>query len=499
MPLLYEVHARCWLRELQDGEGRSVTLADAPESTLAQWRSWGVTHLWLMGLWPTGPRARQIALDHPDLRLVYGNVLPDWQPQDVGGSPYAVADYRVPDEFGGEAALEQFRRRLRSHRIRLILDFIPNHVGIDHPWVHQHPDWFVHSTDARPGSFPWPLESDPARGTSSPRLWLAHGRDPYFPPWTDTAQLDLRNPATRRALVETLIQVAQRCDGVRCDMAMLVLSDVFERTWTDWPAATPAGPGEFWTEAISAVRSRYPDFEFLAEVYWGLEPRLQALGFNYTYDKVLYDLLVHGSGQHVQQHVLGVDPAGLAAGIHFLENHDEPRAALVFPPDRHRAAAWIVWALPGLRFLHEGQQTGARVRLPVQLRRRPVEPVDPQVLAIYNELLRIGPEAGIGQGRGSVLTPRAAWPDNPSGVNFVLVAWVQGTDRFTLVAINYAPHPGQCYAPCPPGVANAGHWQVREHCAGWTDLRDGSDLQDRGVYLDLPAWGVQVLTFEATG
>lgn len=496
MPLLYEIPTRCWLREMPTVPHRPATLADVPEAILSRWRERGITHVWLMGLWPTGPRARQIALEHPDLRAVYDNVLPAWNPEDVGGSPYAPASYQVPEEFGGTRALRVFRERLNSMGLRLILDFIPNHVGLDHPWVREHPEYFVHSRTERPDAFPWPIAPQGSTAATVTRFWVAHGRDPYYPPWTDTAQLDLRNPATRRALIETLLHVADQCDGVRCDMAMLVLSDVFARTWADWPGPGPTPPGEFWAEAIEAVRRKHPGFQFLAEVYWGLEARLQSLGFDYTYDKVLYDLLVHGPGPRVQQHLLTLPPAVLAAGIHFLENHDEPRAAAVFPPDRHRAALWIAWALPGLRFLHQGQETGARVRLPVQLQRRPPEPPDACVEKIYEETLRVIEEARVGQGQPSLLTPRAAWPDNPSGLNFVLVSWVQAPDRFTLVAVNYAPHPGQCNAPWPPGAGQAREWHVREHCAGWTDRRQGPDLFQRGIYLDLPAWGVQVLTFE---
>ncbi|MCS7089122.1 MAG: alpha-amylase family glycosyl hydrolase [Verrucomicrobiota bacterium] len=495
-PLLLEVNGRCLLRELDTALARPATLAELPEATLDLWQSRGVTHLWLMGLWPTGPIARRIALEHPGLRRQYQAVLPDWQPGDVAGSPYAVAAYEVPERYGGAVALAQFRRRLHARGIRLLLDFVPNHVGLDHLWVRDHPEWFVRSPVPRPGTFPWASGVGAFPEQASPHAWLAHGRDPWFPPWTDTAQLDYRSAGARRAMIETLQRLAGYCDGVRCDMAMLVLERVFEQTWAEWTTPQDATTGEFWAEAIEAVRGTHSDFVFLAEVYWGLETELLNLGFDFVYDKTLYDLLAAGEGPRVQDHLLGLAPAILSRGVHFLENHDEVRAAEVFPPERHRAAAWIAWALPGVRFVHEGQWEGRRARVPVQLQRRPYEAPDPWISRMYDDIQRVMGRAGVGRGLPQVLVPRAAWVGNPTGRNFVLVLWQTEVHRFTLVAVHYAPHPGQCRAPWPAGAAPARRWRVHEHGAGWNDLRNAAMLEREGIYLDLPAWGVQVLEFQ---
>lgn len=494
-PLLLEVHCRCLLQERAQILHRAATLKDVAEETLDLWQRRGVTHLWLMGLWPTGPLARRIALEHPDLQRQYEATLPGWQPEDVAGSPYSIAAYEVPDSIGGMEALQALRQRLHARGIRLLLDFVPNHLGIDHPWVRAHPERFVQSQDPRPGTFPWAPQVGPFPSQVRPQRWLAHGRDPWFPPWTDTVQLDYRSADTRRSMIRTLERLASWCDGVRCDMAMLVLRDVFCQTWAGWPAPADPAAGEFWHEAIESVRRQFPEFVFLAEAYWGLEPQLLALGFDYVYDKPLYDALLHGHGPAVQHHLLSQPLPTLAAGVHFLENHDEARIASLLTVDRHRAAVWISWSLPGLRFLHEGQWEGARVRTPVQLRRRPAEPPNPDVIRLYEEIRQILPASGIGQGHACLLIPRAAWPDNPTGLNFVLVLWQAAPDRFTLVAVNYAPHPGQCRAPWPRETDRPRRWWVREHCGGWTDLRDARALEVEGIYLDLPAWGVQVLEF----
>jgi glycosidase len=152
-----------------------------------------------------------------------------------------------------------------------MLDFVPNHMGLDHPWVEEHPEYFIAGTEfdlARaPQNYTWVKRK---RGD----LLLAYGRDPYFAGWPDTLQLNYGNPATQVAMIGELRRIAGQCDGVRCDMAMLVLPDVFERTW-----GIRAEP--FWPTAIAAVRQKHPNFLFMAEVYWDLEWTMQRQGFNY--------------------------------------------------------------------------------------------------------------------------------------------------------------------------------------------------------------------------
>ena len=197
---------------------------------------------------------------------------------------------------------------------------------------------------------------------------LAYGRDPYFDGWPDTLQLNYGSPALHEAMLGELGRIAHQCDGVRCDMAMLVLPEVFERTWG---ISAPA----FWPRATEAVRAKVPGFLFLAEVYWDLEWTLQQQGFDYTYDKRLYDRLEHGHARPVREHLF----AGLDFQDHlarFLENHDEPRAAATFAPEVHRAAAILTFLTPGLRFFHQGQREGKRVRIPVHLGRGPDEAPD---------------------------------------------------------------------------------------------------------------------------
>jgi hypothetical protein len=487
-PILYEINTRCWLRELSDAAKRAITLADVPETEFKHWSRRGFTHLWLMGVWTSGPICRAMALKEPNLIRAYNEIIPGWREEDVGGSPYAIGDYTVPPALGDEAGLKAFRERLHAHGLKLILDFVPNHLGLDHAWLREHPDLFVQSPVEVPGTF--------AQETVAGIRWLANGKDPYFFPWNDTVQLDYRRDATRAAMRDLLLSVADRCDGVRCDMAMLLLNDVFPKTWENFPYDAETTDREFWPDAIAAVKQAHPKFLFLAEVYWDLEERMLEQGFDYTYDKRLYDELFWRNGSGAQARVLGQPRETLARGAHFLENHDEPRIAAQLTPAEQRAAALVILGLPGLRFLHEGQLTGAMVKPPVQLARRGVEPVNPEVAKVYDELLAALPSSAVGRGEFQILQPQEAWPGNPTTQNFIIVQWQSKAPAFDLVVVNLAPHRSQCYAPLTVPDLAEHNWTMRDRLGAETHERYGADLASQGLYLDLPEWGAQLFHFE---
>ncbi len=257
----------------------------------------------------------------------------------------------------GPDGLAAARKELAVRGLRLMLDFVPNHVAPDHPWVAAHPEYFIRGTvedlARAPGDF---FEADGAV--------FACGRDPYFPPWQDVLQLNAFSPALRQAAVRTLHEIADQCDGVRCDMAMLLINRVFEQTWGARAGQAPAG--EYWREVIAAVRAHHPGFLFMAEAYWDLEWELQQQGFDYCYDKRLYDRLEHDFAEQIRLHLVA-DLAYQEKLVRFIENHDEPRAAATFADRKARAAATTILTLPGAKLLHEGQLDGRRVKLPVQL------------------------------------------------------------------------------------------------------------------------------------
>lgn len=487
-PLLYQINTRCWLKDLSAQLKRPVTLATVPDTEFAFWQKSGFTHIWLMGVWTTGPHAREIALKHPDLRRDYDAVLPGWTDADVAGSPYSIADYAVPKALGGDEELKKFRSKLNKLGLKLILDFVPNHLGLDHPWVNAQPELFVQSPQQAEGTF--------AVKTAAGVVWVANGKDPYFPAWTDVAQLDYRRVATRTAMRKLLLSIAAKCDGVRCDMAMLLLNEVFAKTWAHLPADGPNLAGEFWPDAIKEAKQAQPDFIFMAEVYWGLEGRLQSLGFDYTYDKALYDDLIEHHCAEAQRKLLTHPPDYVTHSIHFLENHDEPRVAAKLAPPENRAAALAILGLPGMRFLHEGQLTGARIKMPVQLGRRPIEPVQAEVKTAYEKLLAALKSSLVGQGTGQILSPRPAWDGNPTYQNFIAVQWLGKGPAFDVVVVNLARHASQCYAPLTVAGLSERNWTMRDLLSDARYERVGSDLAQQGLYLDLPGYGAQVFHFE---
>jgi hypothetical protein len=268
---------------------------------------------------------------------------------------------------------------------------------------------------------------------------------------------------------------------------MLVLPEVFERTWGQRPAP-------FWPYSIQQLRQRHPDFILLAEVYWDLENVLQEQGFDYTYDKHLYDLLREGRAQPVIHH-LRADLRYQSRMARFLENHDEERAAAVFPSMVHLAAAAVTYLAPGLRFFHQGQLEGRRLKVPMQLCRRPEEPVDQEVLNDYRRLLDCLSQPMLHQGEWQLLEPDPAWDNNPTWSDFILYLW-NFAEMMLLVAVNYSPHPSQCYVRLPyPWLQNQ-DWSLEDWLSPAVFVRHGDEITTHGLYLEMPAWGAHAFNLK---
>jgi hypothetical protein len=379
-PHLYEINTWPWLEGLSRRYRRPITLGCVPGEVWDQLRRCGIDLVYLMGIWRRSAIGRQLARSEPSLFAAYDRAAPGWRARDIVGSAFCIAGYEPDERMGGFAELDAARGELHARGMQVIVDFIPNHVGFDHPWIAAHPDWFVSGDEEAFRRNPSAFRAIERRGGEV--QFIACARDPFFPPWTDVAQLNHCRGEMRAALIGMLRQVAQHADGARCDMAMLVLSDVFARTWGELHPGAPLAT-EFWADAIAAV----PGFLFIAEAYWDLEWRLQQLGFHFTYDKRLYDRLLQGSGDDVRAH-LRADPGYQNRSARFIENHDEPRSAAAFG-DRAPAAAVVTSTLPGLRFYFDGQLEGRRVHAPVQLGVVADEPVDARIAERYRRLLAI--------------------------------------------------------------------------------------------------------------
>jgi hypothetical protein len=343
-----------------------------------------------------------------------------------------------------------------------MLDFVPNHTARDHPWVRTRPHLYRRASESDLAREPHNhLGLEGAAG----RVVLAHGRDPHFPGWTDTLQLDYANPETVAAMSGELLRIAELCDGLRCDMAMLLLPEVFQRSWG--AAALP-----FWPEAIAAVKRAHPGFAFLAEAYWELEWELLRQGFDYAYDKRLYDRLRWGEAAGVRAH-LGADLSFQTRLARFLENHDEERAAVAFGA-RHRAAALIAYLAPGLKFFHDGQLEGRRVRLPVQLCRAPEEPADAAIASFYDGLLRL---------LRSLAPREGTWRLRETGEDAIVAfEWMGREDRLIAI-VNLSEGPARHAVPDlsrPVRLIDPDGWRAEEREASTIDL-------------ELPGWGARLI------
>ena len=487
-PALFQVNTRVRLSELAATLGRKATLDDISDAELDRLAADGFDLVWFLGVWQTGDAARRVSRSNPEWLAEYQRVLPDFREEDVCGSCFAVRDYRVHEDFGGDKALARLRGRLKQRGLRLILDFVPNHMAPDHPWVSEHPDFFVSGTEEQLAAQP---QNYCRVGKGAGARILAYGRDPYFDGWPDTLQLDYGNPALHKAMQDELGRIARQCDGVRCDMAMLVLPEVFEKTW-----GISAPP--FWPRVTKAIGTSVPGFLFIAEVYWDLEWTLQQQGFDYTYDKRLYDRLEEGHARPVREHLF----AGLDFQDHlarFLENHDEPRAAATFTPDVHRAAAILTFLTPGLRFFHQGQREGKRVRIPVHLGRGPDEAKDPAIAAFYDGLLECLKDRAFRSGDWQLLECRPAWDGNETRDSFVVFSWTVPNGPRRLVAVNYADHQSQCYVAVPWRDLDGRTWRFRDLTGPALYDRRGGDLTGQGLYLDMPEWGYHVFAVSPTG
>ncbi|WP_433291810.1 alpha-amylase [Actinoplanes sp. CA-030573] len=475
-PVVYEIDTWPWLTAVAARLGHPVTLADVPGEVWDEVVPPGTDAVWLMGVWERSPAGLVVARANEGLQRSFHEALPDMKPADLVGSPYCVRRYRVDEHLGGPAALATARAELARRGVRLILDYVPNHVAPDHPAVVEEPSWFV--------------AGDEADEAKEPDGWfraagriLAHGRDPYFPPWPDVAQLNAFDPGLRAATARALGEIAAQCDGIRCDMAMLLTNDVFARTWG--AHVGPAPEQEFWPQVIGTLRQSHPGVVLIAEAYWDMEWTLQQQGFDFCYDKRLYDRLAHESAASVRGH--------LAAGrdyqdklIRFIENHDEPRAAEALPGGRDRAAAVAIATLPGATLWHDGQFEGRRVHLPVFLGRFPDEPADEDLRAFYRRLLAV--VGGMRRADWRLLDV-GGWPDNPTHADVVAWAWHDEVPHH-IVAVNLSDHPAQGRIALP-WPALSGHTRLVDLLDGRVFERDR--LSEEGLYVDLPPWGRHLL------
>jgi Alpha amylase, catalytic domain len=484
-PMIYEINTWVWLSELSTNSKSPVNLSSVPSSEWDAIAALGFDAVWLMGVWERSPAGIAIANRNANLLADFRRALPDYQTADNVGSPYCVRQYVVDKHLGGPKGLAIARKELATRGLRLILDLVPNHVAPDHPWVTKHPEYFIQGTSED-------LQADPASCSQIGGAVFACGRDPYFPAWPDVLQLNAFQPELRRALIDTLCDIASQCDGVRSDMSMLLINEIFERTWGSRAGQRPGT--EFWADIIPSVKKKHADFLFIAEAYWDLEWQLQQQGFDFCYDKRLYDRLEHDNAESIRLH-LCADLAYQEKLLRFIENHDEPRAAAAFSAAKQKAAAITTSTLPGARLFHEGQFEGRNVRVPVFLGRRPQEPVDNDLRDFYVKLLAAINRPVFRDGNWK-LCERYGWPDNHSYLSLVAWSWGKAEEQY-LIVVNLSDRPAQALVKV--GLENlAGNtWLFEDALSNAIYERSGDELLSSGLYVDLQSWGFHLFRCSA--
>jgi hypothetical protein len=479
-PHIYEINLMTWLSDLTRREGREINLRNIPKGEWEHLKRMGMDLIWLMGVWERSPHSVDRAQNAPQLVEACQSILKDFKMHDIVGSPYAVHDYVPDSRFGSCQDLLALKDALEYEGLLLILDFVPNHTACDHPWVRLNPQRYIQGdmskgSNCKEGFF--------AVDTVFGKRCIAHGKDPYFPPWTDTAQINYGHPESLEAMVELLAELSSYCHGLRCDMAMLVLGDVFQDTWGPF-LKDVKDVEEFWPPAIEGLRYGGRECFLIAETYWGKEAQLFDLGFDYAYDKNLYDLMVRRDIQGLRHTLSTRRIADQQRMLRFLENHDEPRAMEAFGRDKIKAAMLIHATLPGMRFWQHGQFEGSCIRTPVQLRRAPVEPVDHDLLSFSEMLLTEVSHPVFHEGVWE-MCHTAGWVDNPS--HEMLLAWCWGLDdERRLVVINLSDSSIHGYIKMPPEWLTRGeNFLLSDPLKGDSYLGSRSELETSGLYVGL--------------
>lgn len=478
--IFYEINARLLVRRF----GVKAKLKDIPNEYFDSLSNKGIGVIWLMGVWQNCLDLIEQCCFSADLILSYTKALPDWNKEDIMGSPYAIKDYSVHSDLGSFDDLIELKEKINRLGMKLILDFIPNHFGASTPLLNTSPDAFLNGDDIL-------YEKDPHTFFKHGNKVFAHGRDPMFPAWTDTVQVNYFSETARRLLINRLIELTKYCDGVRCDMAMLALTSVFQNTWMGVVKGEKPEE-EFWAAAIKNIKEVKNDFFFLAEAYWDLEWKLQKLGFDFTYDKRFLERLYSNDILGTKTHLMAEDEFQQKS-VRFIENHDEVRAISKFGEARSLAAATVISTVKGMKFFFDGQFEGKKIKVPVQLGREPHEKISRSTKAYYEKLLNIISDDVLVKGEWLLIEPNSAAKDNYSFERFFSWLW-RYENNFRLVAVNYSDKTAQCRVHIPFTIPNE-IIVLEDLLTGAEYIRSTNEIKSVGLFIELKAYQSHIFSF----
>ncbi|HEY3524360.1 MAG TPA: alpha-amylase family glycosyl hydrolase, partial [Candidatus Limnocylindrales bacterium] len=528
-----------WLDQLSRRYARDIRTLDAiPDEELDRLARWGITGLWLIGLWE---RSRASA----EIKRRRGN------PEAVA-SAYSLDDYRIADDLGGEDAWGNLRERAWARGIRLASDMVPNHMGIDSRWVIEHPERFLSLPEPPyPGySFDGPDLSPDGRvriaiedhywdGTdaavvflredrgSGQRRFIYHGNDGTSFPWNDTAQLNYLDAATREAVIRTILDVARRFPIIRFDAAMTLAKRHVERLWFPEPGAGGAIPSrsehsmpkaefdrlmpvEFWREVVDRVAAEAPDTLLLAEAFWLMEGYfVRTLGMHRVYNSAFMHMLRdedNAGYRRVMRDTLDFDPEILKRYVNFMTNPDERTAVEQFGKgDKYFGVATVLATLPGLPMIGHGQLEGFGEKYGMEYRRAyRDEAVDEGLLAYHERTIvpLLHRRAQFAEVRDFLLYDVAADGGGVAEDVFAYSNVGPGGERSLVVYHNrFGSIAG--WLRDARGRTLADGWRIpdgpdafvlwRDHVSGLEHLAPARDLRERGLRVELGAYERQVL------
>jgi glycosidase len=433
---IYEINTRVWIKRFSHN-GNVPRLIDVPTEYWETLASKGIKYVWLMGVWETVPETVEKYCFAEGLKNEYNQALPEWTEEDVIGSPYAVNNYNLNKELSTVGEFLQFKQNLNRIGLKVILDFIPNHFSADTVLLKTNQEIFLKGNEELLHK-----DSETFFRAKDGNIY-AHGKDPYFPAWQDTVQVNYFSESTIEFMTEALLSLTTLCDGVRCDMAMLSLNKVFHRNWIEvlFALGVKDRKDEFWSVAIEKVKRVSPKFIFIAEAYWDMEWQLQKLGFDFTYDKRLLERLEYGDAENIRGH-LHAEREFQEKSVRFIENHDEQRAVTAFGIEKSKAAAIIISTIQGIPFYNDGEFEGRRIKLPVQLGREPSEEDDKSLIEFYDNLLSIVEHPIFIDGEWSLLQSIELENDY-SYKNILAWEWSLSKEK-RVVVVNYSSSSAYC-------------------------------------------------------
>ena len=381
-PVLLQINTRVWFNEIKDDyttNPEKFYLDSLPESVWESFKNRRFDVIYLLGVWQVDKLTEDI-FNKKNLKQEFDYVFPRWQWNDTCGSPFSINKYAINPNFGNENTLENLKIKLNKIGLKLILDFVPNHFGLQTEYVGTS-NFFIEEEHFTSSTREYSVIDTP-QGKKA----IYHGKDPYFPPWEDTFQLDYSSRTTTDFMKEQLRAIAKVCDGIRCDMAMLIVNRIIRQVWGNKIRGNLTS--EFWFDAIHEIKATNPDFTFIAEVYWDMEEELLNLGFDYCYDKKLYDA-IRDQNYGTLEYILSRDRSYHEKTVRFLENHDESRAIEVFNQEKYFLSAIITFTLPGIKFFHQKQFEAYTLKESLFLTKRTQEQENPIIKQYYEILFKI--------------------------------------------------------------------------------------------------------------